>query len=244
MFLMRPFFSYMGGKFAGHRYYPYPAHKTVIEPFAGSAGYSVHHPSRQVILYDIDPKLYGVWHYLIHVSSEEILRLPLKFDDVRECKIPQEAQWLIGFWINRGTCQPCYKPSAWMRKYPEKVGWSWKIRERIARQVDRIRHWKVFNKSYTGIGNIHATWYIDPPYQIAGARYEFGAKLLDYQRLAEWCKSRNGQIIVCENTGAKWLPFQHLKTMRGCGGNGRSGVTHEAIWTNRPDMIPEYSCQN
>jgi site-specific DNA-adenine methylase len=232
---MRPFFSYLGGKFRAHRHYPHPKHKIIIEPFAGSAGYAVHHPSRQVILYDIDPKLYGVWHYLINVSSEEVMKLPLPvdIDDIRDCKIPQEAQWLIGFWFAKGTTQPGFHATTWGRstKYMDSNSvWCSGIRDRIARQVNQIRHWRVFNKSYPGIGNAHATWYIDPPYQVAGSCYKFGSKLLDYQHLGEWCQSRRGQVIVCENTGADWLPFEHLATIRGTNHPSRTGISHEAMW--------------
>jgi hypothetical protein len=40
-------------------------------------------------------------------------------------------------------------------------------------------------------------------------------KDIDYKNLAEWCKNRNGQIIVCENSKADWLPFQNIKLMQG-----------------------------
>ena len=34
-------------------------------------------------------------------------------------------------------------------------------------------------------------------------------------KLADWCKSRNGQIIVCENTKATWMEFKPLVDMTG-----------------------------
>jgi hypothetical protein len=45
--------------------------------------------------------------------------------------------------------------------------------------------------------------------------------------LAEWCKERNGQAIVCENTKATWLPFKPMKEMQ-----GTMFKTTEAIWSN------------
>jgi len=45
-----PFFGYYGGKFRAAPHYPAPLHKTIIEPFAGSAGYAMRHYERQVIL--------------------------------------------------------------------------------------------------------------------------------------------------------------------------------------------------
>jgi hypothetical protein len=32
--------------------------------------------------------------------------------------------------------------------------------------------------------------------------------------VAEWCLSRMGQVIVCENQGVTWLPFQPLTDRR------------------------------
>ena len=225
---LRPFFTYMGGKFRAAPSYPHPLHKTIIEPFAGSAGYSVRHPSRNVILYDIDPKIFGVWDYLIKVSSEEIRQLPLVFEDVRNLDIPIEAQWLIGFWVNKGNTQPCFKPSAWMRsKVREDSQWGQVIRNRIAYQIDKIRHWRVFNKSFDQIDNQKATWYIDPPY-IGLNLYKYST--IDYSVLAKWCKNRCGQVIVCENQGAKWLPFRFHKTISATNHPSRAGVSHEAIW--------------
>jgi len=40
--------------------------------------------------------------------------------------------------------------------------------------------------------------------------------------------SRNGQVIVCENTKADWMDFKPLKKMK-----GSLHTTTEAIWTNK-----------
>ena len=242
--ILRPFFTYFGGKFRGQRYYPHPIHKIIIEPFAGSAGYSLHHPSRRVLLYDLDPRICGVWNYLIKVTPEEVHKLPTRFDDVRDLHIPQEARDLIGFWLNIAQAAPACKPSLWVRQ-KRALGddrcylWNISVRSRIAYQVNYIRHWRVFNKSYRNMGNVEATWFIDPPYSVAGTKYKFGPSLLDYDHLSEWCKNRKGQVIVCENVGADWLPFQHLRTMQSSNYKDGKRVTHEAIWTNQPDLIPE-----
>ena len=69
---MRPFFSFFGSKWRVANYYPAPKHTIIIEPFAGSAGYSLRYPNHQVRLYDADPIICGVWDYLIHVSPEKV----------------------------------------------------------------------------------------------------------------------------------------------------------------------------
>jgi hypothetical protein len=69
---MRPFFSFFGSKWHVANYYPAPTHSIIIEPFAGSAGYSLRYPEHQVRLYDADPIICGLRNYLIRVTAEEI----------------------------------------------------------------------------------------------------------------------------------------------------------------------------
>jgi hypothetical protein len=73
---------------------------TIVEPFAGAAGYSCHYPARKVILIDASPIIAGIWRYLIAVSPAEVLAIPDipeggTVDDLPVC---QEARWLIGTW--------------------------------------------------------------------------------------------------------------------------------------------------
>lgn len=162
---LRPFFSYYGGKWRDTpRLYPAPAHETIVEPFAGSAGYSVRYAHHKVILCDLDPYIAAVWRYLIRTSAQEILELPdievgETTDDLDVC---QEARWLIGYWLNSATTHPCKRPSAWMRAGDHAGSfWGARVRERIASQVDKIRHWNVIECSYQecpvrGV----ATWFV------------------------------------------------------------------------------------
>jgi len=88
--------------------------------------------------------------------------------------------------------------------------WGIEIKNRIARQLKYIRHWKIVNKSYENIENECATWFIDPPYTDAGKHYRYGCNGIDYEYLAKWSVGRFGQVIVCENDGANWLNFDRL----------------------------------
>lgn len=215
--MMRPFFSFFGGKWRAAPKYPAPIHDTVIEPFAGSAGYSVRNFEKNVILYELDPKIAGLWKYLINVTPAEIRSIPINLDHVDDLKFPEETKWLVGFWFNKGTSQPRKSPSSWMRG-GTKIGsfWGERIRERIAIQVDKIRHWTVFNQSYEKCENQNATWFIDPPYIESGYMYKYSSENLNYAHLAEYCKSRKGQVIVCENEGAEWLPFAPYLNIKSC----------------------------
>lgn len=94
--------------------------------------------------------------------------------------------------------------------------------------MHKIKHWEIKLGSYDELENIEATWFIDPPYQFGGEHYRHGTKDLNLKKLAQWCKERNGQVIVCENTKADWLPFMPVKKIRGAA----NLFTTEAIWTN------------
>jgi hypothetical protein len=227
---LRPFFTYYGGKWRIAPRYPAPRFPVIVEPFAGSAGYALRYSDRTVRLVDKDPTIAGLWQYLIRVSSAEILALPIEVEDVRVLPVPPEARALIGFWLNKGTTAPCNIPSKWMRdRWRPKSFWGPEIRERIAAQVDGIRHWRAYCASYDQIPDGEGTWFVDPPYTEAG-RYRENE--IDYARVAEWTRSRRGQVIACEQAGATWLPFRpfHVaKALEGVKGHKRSP---EVIWTS------------
>ncbi len=231
---MKPFFSFFGSKFRVALHYPRPVHTTIIEPFAGSAGFSLRYPHHQIYLYDIDPTICGVWDYLINVTPEEIRRLPLVFSHIDELKVCPEAKFLIGFWLNKGTVAPAKSPSKWMRDYQSKqpgcTYWSAAVVERVASQVETIRHWKIGQASYADIPHEGpASWFVDPPYEVAGRAYRFHD--INYAHLGDWCRSRKGQVIVCENAGARWLPFQTFRTIKALEGHRGGKKSVEVIWT-------------
>lgn len=230
---LQPFFTYFGGKYRAAPRYPAPRYRTIIEPFAGSAGYALRHPDKQVLLIEKNETLVGVWDYLIHVSAEEVRRLPdLRAGErTQDLKVSPEARALIGFWLNKGSAAPGKSPSAWMRAGTHANSfWGPRIRQRIAQQVEAIRHWRVQWGDYTEALDIPATWFVDPPYQKAGKDYRCSASDLDFAALGEWCLLRKGQVMVCENSGADWLPFQPFHTIKGCAGKFRSQVSKEALY--------------
>ena len=228
---MRPMFSYFGSKWMLAKKYGPPKHDLVVEPFAGSAAYSLYWNVKSVLLIDKFPEIVGIWQYLIKATESEIRSLPLDFDHIDDCKIPTEAKWLIGFWIKKASVTAGKSRTAWARQYRHdgdcKV-WGEAARERIASQLEGIRGWKAILGDYSTCLDVEATWFIDPPYQSAGKHYVFSE--VDYTTLAKFCKSRRGQVFVCENVGADWLPFKSLAKARGTFGHKRSGVSDEAVW--------------
>ena len=214
---LRPFFSYYGGKWLKAKHYSVPRYETVIEPFAGSAGYSVRHFQHDIILCDADPVIYGVWDYLIHVKPSEIRRLPSIVDKIDSLAawVPQEAKWLIGFWLNPGSAVPKKTMSKWQVFEHSNGGqlyWGDRVKDRLAAQVGSISHWSVFCCSWQDVEpQIPATWFIDPPYQQGGQHYRKSiSDLSEFKSLGSWCRDLPGQVIVCERGGADWLPFRKL----------------------------------
>lgn len=230
MVKLYPFFCYYGGKWRAAPHYPKPNFELIIEPFAGAAGYSTRYPDHKVVLIDKDPTLVGLWKYLIKVSKQEILSLPTVIPStVDALPINQEAKWLIGFWCNKGSSGPANQPSSWMKSQARPNSyWGENIRNRIAYQVEHIKHWKAMEMDYINIQNQPATWFVDPPYEVAGQHYR--CKFKDYNNLANWCKTREGQVLVCEQQGAEWLPFQPFKTIQTTPGKNGKTKSNEVIW--------------
>jgi hypothetical protein len=237
---LRPFFHRYGSKWRGAPHYPCPVYDTIVEAFCGAAGYSLLHPEKKVLLFDSDEIVCGVWHFLIHASEAEIRALQLVFEHVDDLiDVCQEARWLMGFWLNKATTQPSKSPSAWMRRFRSTqrgVYWSAEVRERLAQQQQFIRHWTITRASYRDIPDMRATWFVDAPYiELQGRHYKHN--VIDYHHLGDWCKSRRGQVIVCEGSGADWLRFVPLGTFK-----GQRKRSQEMIWTNdegHPTHHPE-----
>ncbi len=124
---LKPFFTFYGGKWRAAPHYPPPEFATVVEPFAGAAGYSVRHHERRVTLVERDPLIAATWRYLIRSSPQEILALPdiavgQTTDDLPICP---EARLLVGWWVNGGSATPKKSMSLWARSRKEHGGQGW-----------------------------------------------------------------------------------------------------------------------
>ena len=226
---MRPFLPYYGGKWMAGLRYPSPIHDTLVEPFAGGAGYAVRHAARRVVLVEKDERIAAIWQYLIAVSASEMRALPAVIHDTHGLDVCEEARNLIGFWLNPGSSTPKRSPGLWMRESAERGGrlgtyWGEGVRNRLAWQLQRIRHWRVIHGDYTDAPEGPATWFVDPPYQGAGKYYR--CHRVDYAALGAWCRARVGQTIVCENEGANWLPFEAF----GEWNSAQNKPTKEVVW--------------
>lgn len=231
-------FPYFGSKIRMAKLYPEPEYDTIVEPFAGAAGYSCRYHDRQVILCDKNPLVCEIIQYLIDATPEQILALPLvlpwglkEFDG----DLSRVERRLIGLWM-----QPCgYSGNIEAAEQAEPSGWYWhpeysgdaglwgdSCRKRLAQVVKRIKHWQVHCCSYENIVGGPVTWFIDPPYQHYGSEYEMSR--VDYPHLAQWCRRLPGQVIVCEAAPADWLPFEHLSYQQG----NTKEYRKELMWRN------------
>ncbi len=223
--------SYYGSKCKLVKYYPKPKFQTIIEPFAGSAWYSLQYPDKQVILCEKYKVVYDIWDWLIHkATSDEVLQYSDFHigQDISDLPICDAHKNLIGFCINRGSSSPRRIVQKWSCQVTSQPTWasttSYALK-RIAEFLPKIKHWQIINGDYSICPDVEATWFIDAPYQQGGQHYPVNN--IDYNDLAKFCTERRGQVIVCENVGAEWLDFKPLINFY-----GQSHNKTEAIWMN------------
>ena len=229
MLFRNAMWSYYGSKGKIVKKYPKPNKDKISEPFAGSARYSLEYFEKDITLVEKYPVLVSIWRFLQACSPHDILSLPkMKAGETTDnytfdC---QEAKWLMGFMVQQGVNAP--------RKTVSKVFGGGKMEElierdkkRIAANLFKIKHWKIIQGDYTLAGNDNGTYFIDPPYQFGGQYYHSSVNNshINFPALAEWCKSRNGQVIVCENDKANWMDFHYLTDL-----SGSKNRTKEVIW--------------
>ena len=227
-------FSYYGSKSKIVHLYPPPMFPTVVEPFAGSARYALRYADRKVILNDLDPTIAGIWRYLIHEATpERIAQLPELKVGERLDSIPwltNEERDLMGFGMEVGYSRPgnVVRKRALVTGLRNPYDRVATMRARIMAWMPYRTRWSIRKVDYQKLPDIEATWFVDPPYSArAGRNYKYNK--IDYAHLAEWCRTRKGQVIVCEGAGAEWLPFRPLGTT--ANGSKRS-LSAEKWWSN------------
>lgn len=151
----------------------------------------------------------ALWHRLCEMSV----------DDLRSADVPPDGEstddpWHLTALATKDGLRYPTTVRPWVRR---SFNWS---RNVAVRSQAVARSYRYIEGDYADAPDIEATWFIDPPYQRVAKGYTYGASDIDFDVLAEWCRSRRGQVIVCEQEGADWLPFRPL-------------VTHSSI-NNRP----------
>ncbi len=228
---MRPFFPFYGSKWNMARHYSRPVYGTIVEPFAGGAGYATFYDAKRALLIDADPIIVGLWSWLLKATRAEVMalpELPEVGDSVDNYRLPQEAKWLIGFWLNRGSAQPKKSRTAYSaRTDRSQLNWGSRAKERIANQLPGIAGWSVSGAGYESAPPVEATWFVDPPYGEQGKHYRIPFQ--GFEALGVWAQRLPGQVIVCEAAGATWLPFSPLGSFK-----SSKGRTQEVVWERSP----------
>jgi hypothetical protein len=185
-----------------------------------------------VILCEKNPDVAAAWRFLLSKDAAEwIARLPnaATIGDNVENMVPNAPAGLLTIMraeCNHGTAGTNGKHKL-VTKFGQK-GWP-RLKPRLLYWLPRIAHWQIIEGSYENLPNIEATWFVDPPYNNpAGRRYVHHA--LDFMQLADWCERRVGQIIVCENAGADWLPFNHLIERQGIRSRYQKSNASEVVY--------------
>jgi hypothetical protein len=244
-------FSYYGGKSKIAHVYPRPQYGLIIEPFAGSAAYSWRHrEGHDVWVNDLDPRTHAIWRFLtrsdalaqVHQWVPDTVTAGTKvLDLVLEELADDGLIELMRSEANQGT-----QGAKGVHDQITKMGAKcWKLRRKMEQVIPAVSTWHVTNLDYKELPDVEATWFVDPPYSnIAGGRYRTGSGL-DYGELADWVRSRKGQVIVCENAGANWLPFRPLEHRRvSIRSRYHKADAREVMWTNEggvdaKDLEPE-----
>jgi site-specific DNA-adenine methylase len=243
---MKPFFSYYGSKYrlCQQGFYPAPSlGNVVIEPFAGSATYSVYHEPKRAILIDKDPVIVGIWNYLINASEKQISSLPtMGYKNIYDfenalSELQQVERDLIGFWTAKARPQPSKSLGNWFTTYYKEKGcrvWNEYVKDRIISQLPKIRKWQAILGDYDTDDYFdylfliskpwtHLTYFIDPPYSSnAGKKYKHNK--INYPHLKRWIeKNKQSQIIACENQDLtyRWADFNKTHEALNMRGKGK-----------------------
>ena len=147
-------FSYYGSKSKIVDYYPPPKHKKIIEPFAGSARYSLKYWQNDVLLVDKYPVIVEVWNYLKNASEADILGLPKieKHQRVSDFNLSSEEALFMGFCVVSAAAAPQDKPATF-----EGIPLNRNVLKHTAANLHKIRHWEIKLGSYDEIENEQAT---------------------------------------------------------------------------------------
>lgn len=205
-------FYYYGRKKQIAKYYPSPLFDTIIEPFAGSAAYSLYgdHWKKEVILIEKDERVASIWEWLIHeATASKITNLP-------DLKIGEKSSEFLHI-IHAATKMAFHYKTI---KVTPILARNWEISKRyMSQNLFKIKHWKIICGDYSLASNIEATWFIDPPYkEDSGKGYRYGSQLINYEKLAAWAKERKGEVIFCEGKSGDYLPFKPLLNLKGIAG--------------------------
>jgi hypothetical protein len=191
----------------------------VIEPFAGSMGYTLYHRPKAALGIERDSRVVALWQRLVVQLGPLVEpRLGERTDDllVKLCAYSNASLVVADMLVTERMLREfklAVKRLERDRPYAATLAYQW--------------------GSYADAPDVEATWFIDPPYQKPSGR-RYVSLLPDYAELAGWVRSRRGQVIVCEQAGADWMPFRPLCDVQSL----NNKVSREVVWTTPGDEPP------
>lgn len=186
-------FYYPGRKARAAPSYPKPEFDLVIEPFAGSMAYSLYWQPRMAIGIEMDDRLVGIWRRLCAMTPEEIRAYP----------IPEVGERFTDKWLMLADQSSGALGSSYRIMSPYMHGRAVTLKNQALRSHDyAVGNILYYHGDYQDAPNVQATWFIDPPYQDVNA---YRHSDIDYAELAMFCRTRRGQVIVCEGAAATWM---------------------------------------
>lgn len=232
-------FYYYGGKARIAGRYPPPAFRTIVEPFAGAAGYSMHHLRKgtvdRVVLVEKDPRVVELWQRLLAMTPEEVLAIPVP---------PVGSETADFFYMTTATSNgvAVSRRMTVTKRMPELVDM---MKRRVAGLLPHVQgRVDLIAGDYRDAPRLdEATYFVDPPYQphpakatssrthcAQGLGYARGcdASCLDFADLGRWVEDLPGHVIAVEQEGADWLPF--IRLVRG-GYDSQGRRKPEVMWT-------------
>lgn len=226
-------FKYFGSKRRLAPTYQPPRYDTIVEPFAGAAGYAMHwlleRSDLRAVLRDTDPLVVAMWETLLAMEPDDLWNYPNPTEGTRSSDpIYLAATVSSGSWT-RASRGDDFAVTEWMARDFDYT------KRRMAHELARISgRVEIALGDYSDVPDIEATWFVDPPYQTEGRHYASNNQGFDYQTLAAWCTSRRGQIIVCEAAGAGWMPFTPHRMNQTVHRN-TTGRQVEVVWYSDPE---------
>jgi len=208
-------FSYYGGKRNFIKKYPNPPQDVtiIVEPFAGSCSYIVHHmeeeDDREFIGIESSKLLHKTYRFLQDCDEEEISTMELRMGKTIEDDFPDLNKRAFASLQSQVGCAHLYESKTvteWgLKQWPSR-------RNHIVRSLPKTKRVKIIEGNcfdyFDQLDSPTTLWFIDPPYTgIAGSHYRSG---LDHEKLAEQVKKLEGYVVVCGNENDKYLPFEYL----------------------------------
>ena len=137
-------FSYYGSKSKIVDYYPPPKHKRIIEPFAGSARYSLKYWQNDVLLVDKYHIIVRTWKWLQQCSEKDIRKLPIMKlgETLDNYNLTEDEKIFMGFIVQQGTTGLRKTVSSYaVDRIATQLN-------NVATQLHKIKHWEIKQASF------------------------------------------------------------------------------------------------